>query len=77
MNAALKKAQEVNRRRRANGEKIIPKTPLEQVRDNPKSLRKRINAKCWTCVCYQKVEVDRCGCPDCPLYDVRPWQKKP
>ena len=76
MNAPLKKAQEVNRRKRANGEEIVKKNPLEAAKENPKSLRKAINAKCWDCCCFQRAEVKKCSVPNCPLYRLRPWQGK-
>ena len=46
MNSALEKAQQVNRERRASGEVSIL-SPVQKAKQNPRSLRAAINAKCW------------------------------
>lgn len=62
------KAGEVQRSR--------PRTPKETWEENKKSLRNSINMFCWECVCYKKPEVTNCTAVNCPLYQVRPWQRK-
>ena len=54
----------------------IAKNPIEKAKQHPKSLRFAINAKCWDCAGFQRIEVTRCTIPDCPLYHLRPWQRK-
>jgi hypothetical protein len=49
-------------------------SPLEKAKQNPKSLRLAINAKCYDCTCFQKREVKLCEMNDCPLWAVRPWK---
>ena len=56
--------------------KTRPIDPIEKARQNPKSLRTAINAKCYDCCCYQKVEVKYCTAVGCPLHHLRPWQSK-
>lgn len=51
-------------------------TPLEKAANNPKSLRLAINAKCFDCTCYSRIEVTNCEITDCPLWALRPWQRK-
>lgn len=36
----------------------------------------RLKAKCLDCCCYQKIEVRDCTAVLCPLWSVRPYQKK-
>lgn len=56
--------------------------PIEKALNNPQSLRLAINAKCFDCVGghadtqnpYRLVR--ECLCTDCPLYAIRPWQKR-
>jgi len=50
--------------------------PYANLKKNPKSLRKAINAYCFWCSCEQRKEVTFCPNADCPLYHVRPWQRK-
>ena len=52
------------------------KNPMEKHLANPKSLRLAVNARCWDCSAEQKLEVKLCPCTNCPLYSVRPYQKK-
>ncbi len=49
-------------------------SPVEKAKQNPKSLRYAINAKCFDCTCSQKREVTRCVMTDCSLWNLRPWQ---
>ena len=56
--------------------KVKTLDPLEKAKANPKSLRYAINAKCYDCCCYDKVEVKLCTAKDCPLYGLRPYQSK-
>ena len=50
--------------------------PTEKALANPNSMRFAINAKCWDCCCFQRVEVTRCEITSCPLWNFRPWQRK-
>jgi len=42
-----------------------------------KSLRACINARCTDCCGWQKAEVHKCTAKSCPLWAVRPYQRKP
>ena len=57
-------------------ERTIPLDPIEKAKQNPKSLRAAINGKCYDCVCFMKREVTFCTAKDCPLWLLRPWQRK-
>jgi len=57
-------------------EKRKPLDPIEKAKQNPKSLRFGINAKCYDCCCFQKPEVRLCTAVNCPLHNLRPWQPK-
>jgi len=53
--------------------------PMEKLRQNPKSLRAAINAKCWDCVGMDsdpapRWRIGNCEMRDCGLYAVRPYQ---
>ena len=72
---ALQEGLKVYRAKVSSGE-IQPKSPDEKAKENPKSLRLAINAKCWDCVCRQRTEVTRCVMTDCSLWSLRPWQNK-
>ena len=53
--------------------------PMEKLRQNPKSLRAAINAKCWDCVGMDadpapRWRIGNCCMPDCGLFAVRPYQ---
>jgi len=55
-------------------------TPIERSQQDPKSLRKAINAKCYHCVGenYDPNPYGRihdCTIKECPLWAVRPYQK--
>ncbi len=50
--------------------------PIEKSRQNPGSFRFAINAKCYECSAFIRVDVTNCDIPDCPLYSHRPWQNK-
>ena len=39
------------------------------------SLRMAINSKCLDCVCWQPEEIEKCPCINCPLWEIRPYQK--
>lgn len=56
-------------------EKPVVLDPIEKAKANPKSLRRAINAKCYDCACFQRVEVTKCQAKDCPLHALRPWQR--
>jgi len=70
----LQKAQRINREKRANGEKVIRLTPLEKAKQNPRSLRLALNAKCFDCTGGQVTEIRECPVKDCPLFNLRPYQ---
>lgn len=53
--------------------------PIEQLKRNPTSLRASINAKCFDCQGQDsdpavKWRIGNCEIPDCPLFNVRPYQ---
>jgi hypothetical protein len=55
--------------------------PIERTKRNPKSLRAAINAKCWDCQGRDadpspRWRIGNCEIPDCPLYNVRPYQNR-
>lgn len=80
MSEALRKAQEVMAARRAAGEKIVVLNPIEKAAANPKSLRLAINGKCFDCVGAghdpnPRKEIGQCPSTDCPLWNVRPYQR--
>ena len=56
-------------------EKPVTLDPIQKAKANPKSLRSAINAKCFDCGCFQRVEVTKCQAKDCPLHALRPWQR--
>lgn len=75
----LQKAHRVMAEKRAAGE-VVRKDPIEKARENPKSLRLAINAKCYDCIGAgadpsPRKEIGQCPCQDCPLWPVRPFQK--
>lgn len=56
-------------------------SPVEKARRNPSSLRMAITAKCFDCVCGSadpnpRERIRSCPCQSCPLYPVRPYQRK-
>ena len=77
---ALQKAQQAIAAKLAAGEKIVKKNPIEKSRDNPRSLRLAINAKCYDCIGQDadpnwRNSIRECTCYDCPLYNVRKYKK--
>jgi hypothetical protein len=55
--------------------------PLEKARQNPKSRKLAVNAKCFECEGEDydpgwQVRIKTCIIPDCPLHPVRPYQAK-
>ena len=78
MSDARQKGYEEYQRKLREGEisLTVPENPIERAKSHPASLRMAINAKCYDCVCFQKREVTLCEMEDCPLWGVRPWQKK-
>ena len=55
--------------------------PLEKAKQNRKSLRLALNAKCYECEGEDydpgwRGRIADCIIPDCPLYPVRPFRKK-
>lgn len=69
------------RDRVARGEVSYVRNPVQKSKENPKSLKFAINAKCYDCTYDEKgagnwkQQVENCGCPDCPLYSFRPVPK--
>ena len=57
-------------------ERTKPKNPYEKWKEKKKSLRLSVNAKCWDCCCGQRSEITNCTSEDCPLFVVRPYQRK-
>ena len=70
VNLKLKQQPEENR------QTIKLLDPIEKAQQNPKSLRRAINAYCYDCCCEQKSEVRLCSALNCPFYHLRPWQPK-
>jgi hypothetical protein len=66
------------REKLARGEVKPPKkkNPTEKWKENKTSLRKSINAFCYECICGDISEIINCTAINCPLYKVRPYQKK-
>lgn len=83
MNKNLKQATTTSSiARRARKQAGLPavKNPVEQALENPKSLRKAINAMCFYCMGGgkdqgTKNDVRDCTAPNCPLFAVRPHQE--
>ena len=53
--------------------------PMKRWEANPTSLRRSIDAKCWDCQGRDadpapRWRIGNCEQPDCPLYNVRPYQ---
>ncbi len=62
----------------ANQRKHIPENSLKAYDKamNGKSLRACINARCIDCCGWNKAEVHKCPAMSCPLWHVRPYQRK-
>ena len=76
MNAGLKKGRERYMKLLKEG-KIKKLNPLDKARENPTSLRKAVNAKCYNC-CGGDNWINRtryCNMFNCPLWSVRPYSK--
>lgn len=57
------------------------KTPIEKAKEKPDSCRRAITAKCYECVGMEgdpnfRESIRSCTGYSCPLYDLRPYQKK-
>jgi len=82
LSPALLKAQEARKRMKDLGIEPERLNPIEKALKNPKSLRAAINGKCWDCVGAgadpnPRKLIRKCECgKNCPLYPVRPYQKK-
>jgi hypothetical protein len=77
----LEKARAVTAARRAAGEVIKRRNPIEKLGDNPKSLRLAINAKCYDCQGQDsdpkvRYRIGTCSVTGCPLHAVRPHQRR-
>jgi hypothetical protein len=58
------------------------KNPIERAAEQPESLRRAITAKCYECVGMDgdknyRESIRTCTSKKCPLFPVRPYQKKP
>lgn len=73
---ALQKHREEIAKLKEQGIVIARSTPTDRWEKNKTSLRACINAYCWQCSCEQKSEVTNCHLTNCPLWLVRPYQKK-
>ncbi|WP_300462731.1 hypothetical protein [Desulfobacula sp.] len=78
VNLKLEQGREEYLRKLKAGEIEKPEnmTPIEKAKQNPRSLRAAVNAKCFDCCCYSRTEVRDCTAVNCPLYFLRPWQGK-
>ena len=78
MNENLQIARDEYLRKLKEGEieRTKNKTPFEKWKENKKSLRLSINAFCFECIGEIKPEITNCTATDCPLWHVRPYQKK-
>jgi len=75
VNLKLKQAAEEYRQKLSLG--LVEKLdPIEKAKQNPRSLRFAVNAKCYDCCCHIRAEVKFCTAVDCPLHNLRPWQPK-
>ena len=79
MNKGLETANAKRAQMHDQGIKVEYLTPLEKSRQDPKSMRKAINAHCFVCmgsgVHGWKVEIANCTSEDiCPLWHLRPFQ---
>ncbi len=57
------------------------KNPIEKSLEQPESLRRAITAKCYECVGMDddpnyRESIRTCTSPKCPLFHLRPYQKK-
>jgi len=59
------------------------RSPRDRARDMPKSLRAAVTAKCWECMgdgadgpVHTRQAIRTCTSPGCPLYGLRPYQRK-
>lgn len=78
---AIELAHLKRREMKEAGIEIKRKTPIEKLAENPTSLRKAVNAKCYDCQGSDgdpkvRSRIGKCHCVSCPLYNVRPYQKK-
>lgn len=68
------KYQELRRESKIPTVKML--NPIEAAKANPKSRKKAIAAKCYDCCGNNRQEVTLCEIADCPLWALRPWQRK-
>ena len=76
---ALARARAKVQEMRENGIKPQRKNPIEKLAENPTSLRKAIDAKCYQCENGDadpqiSKRIGTCPITDCPLWNVRPYQ---
>ena len=72
---ALKKYQDDVRS--GKREKPKRKSWAQKAKDNPKSLKSAIAAKCWDCVCGDYNERPRKTIAECLITDCSLWQHRP
>ena len=80
-NIGLEAAHKAAALRREQGIKTLCLTPIEKAIKNPTSLRAAINAMRWDCQGRNadpnvRNRIKECEIPDCPLWNVRPYQTK-
>lgn len=83
MSEHLKKHRDKIAQMKLDGTYVHPvtKNPLEKAQEDPKSLRKAVTAMCYDCMGRDadpdfRGRIRECACHDCPLYPLRPYQKK-
>ena len=76
INLKLKQGAEDYRQKLKMGLIKVAKSldPIEKAKQNPKSLRFAISAKCYDCSGFTKADVRNCDMPYCELFKVRPYQ---
>lgn len=82
--AGLLKHREKIEQMKKDGTYVQPPklNPIERAKKDPGSLRKAVTAMCFDCIGAGhdpdfRGSIRECPCSDCPLYPVRPYQKKP
>lgn len=77
---ALAEARKAIQERKALGLPAF-KNPIDKAKENPESLRRAITAKCYECVGMDgdpgyRETIRTCTSKTCPLFHLRPYQKK-
>jgi len=78
----LELARLARQKQRENGEDVTIErlTPIEKAKRNPNSRKLAVDAKCYECQGFNadpavKWRIGNCQMDDCPLHNVRPYQK--